>query len=81
MQDRSCDGDALLFAAGELVAAFSHLCVVPVWLGGDELMCFCGNRCTDNFIQGCLKLTVTDVFGNRAVKEEDILMDHADMAT
>ena len=47
----------------------------------DELMRLCRDRCTNNLVQACLWLTVTDVFSDRPVEEKDVLMNNADMAT
>ena len=76
-QDGPGDGQPLALAAAESHAALADQGLVPVGQTLDELGGICGVRGQGDPRSGCPAIAIGDVLGNRAVEEEDILLDDA----
>jgi len=78
LQQRPCNGDALLFAAGELQAAFAHPGLVAIRQAGDELVQLGGARSRDHLGLGRPGPAVLDVVVDGVVEQHRILRHDAD---
>ena len=79
MENGPRNGNALLLAAGELVALLPDDHVVPVGLFDDELVGVGRAGRAQNLVERSAGLAVCDVFGNRAVEQKRLLGHHADL--
>ena len=78
-QDRACDGDALLFAAGERAAAIADDGVIAVRQRHDEIVAARLFRRRDHLVLRRVGLAEEDVCTDRVVEEVDVLEDHRDV--
>ena len=78
-QDRACDGDALLFAAGERAAAIADDGVIAVRQRHDEVVAARLFRRRDHLVLRRVGLAEEDVCADRVVEEVDVLEHHRDV--
>src|SRR4029450_2634344 len=79
-QQRARDGQALTLTAGELHAALADNGFVALLEARDEIMCVGELGEMDDLIHRGVAAAVADVLGDRAIEEEDFLLDDAEQA-
>src|SRR5207248_4258959 len=78
-EDRAGEGDELLLARRELVAALADLRVVAVPRGGDEVVGVHELRGPLDLGVGRVEAAVADVLADRAAEQVRLLEDHAEV--
>ena len=78
LQQHAGDGEPLLFATGESVAALADDGVVPLGEFGDHVMDTSRFACGDQFVVGCFGSGVPKVVTDLLVEEMRILADDTD---
>ena len=80
LQKTPGNGNALLFSAGEVGAAFSHHGVVPLGQRHDKVMAAGRFSCSDHILLGSIRTAKTDVIADGVVEQIHILKYHSNVA-